>query len=106
MRDRRHHPLLGLSTRAAGLAVLGLCWLCGDELWRLHGATIGVMTFLLALVTFLTASAGTAMAVLGSYLFAEVEVSRRWARQPAARDHPATATSAAEPRSDQRTQDR
>ncbi len=57
MRDRLHHPLMGVSVRVAGLAVLGLSWLCGHELWRLHGASVTVATFLLALMTFLTASA-------------------------------------------------
>lgn len=65
-----------------GLAVLGLSWLCGHELWHLHGSTVSVVTFLLALMTFLTASAGSAMLILGRYLLAEVEVSRRWARLP------------------------
>ena len=65
-----------------GVVVLGLSWLCGHELWHLHGSTVSVVTFLLALLTFLTASAGSALLILGRYLFAEIEVSRRWARLP------------------------
>jgi hypothetical protein len=75
---------MGISIRAMGLVVLGLSWLCGHELWRLHGSTVSFVTFLLALVAFLTASAGSAMLILGGYLFAEIEVSRRWARLPVA----------------------
>ncbi len=77
---------MGLAIRAAGLAVLGLSWLCGHELWRLHDSAVSVVMFLLALMTFLTASAGSAMLILGRYLFAEIEVSRRWARLPVAPD--------------------
>ena len=82
MRDRLRHPLTGSAIRMAGLVALGLSWLCGHELWRLHGPTVSAVTFLLALVTFLSASAGSAMLILGRYLLAEVEVSRRWARLP------------------------
>lgn len=106
MHNRLNHRLSGLSIRAAGLVTLGLSWLCGRELWHLHTREVTAVTFLLALMTFLAASAGSAMLVLGSYLFAEVEVSRRWARQPVTRNHPGLLTSAAEPRADQHTQDR
>jgi hypothetical protein len=63
------------------LAVLGLSWACGHELWLLHGERApGVAAFLLALLAFLTASIGSATLILGPHLFDKVEVSARWSR--------------------------
>jgi len=76
-----HHLLRGLSIRVLGLAVLGLSWTCGHALWLLHGErSPGAAAFLLALATFLSASTGAAMLIIGSHLFDKVEVSARWAR--------------------------
>ena len=78
---------MGVSIRAAGLATLGLSWICGHELWRLHSMDgTSALTFFLALVTFLAASAGSAMLIVGEHLFDEVEISQRWARRPVVHD--------------------
>jgi hypothetical protein len=62
------------------MILIGLCWLCGSELWRLHGRTdIDTLKFLLAMLTFFMASAGSAMLCVGAHLLDEVEVSQRWA---------------------------
>ena len=67
--------------------MLGLSWTCGHALWLLHGErSQGVVAFLLALVTFLSASIGSAMLIVGPHLFDKVEVSARWARLAVARD--------------------
>jgi len=87
MRGILHRLLRGLSIRMSGLAVLGLSWACGHGLWLLHGErSPGAVVFLLALVTFLSASAGGAMLILGPHLFDKVEVSERWARLTVDRD--------------------
>ena len=67
--------------------MLGLSWACGHGLWLLHGdRSPGAAAFLLALVTFLSASAGSATLILGPHLFDRVEVSARWARVTMDRD--------------------
>jgi hypothetical protein len=87
MRGVLHHLLRGLPIRMSGLAVLALCWTCGHGLWLLHGERApGIAAFLLALATFLSASTGSAMLILGPHLFDKVEVSVRWARLAGDRD--------------------
>jgi hypothetical protein len=87
MQGMSHRLLRGLSIRALGLAILGLSWMCGHALWLLHGAASpGVVAFLLALVTFLSASVGSATLILGPRLFDKVEVSARWSRMTARDD--------------------
>lgn len=87
MRGVLLHLLRGLSIRALGLAVLGLAWMCGHALWLLHGETSpGVAAFLLALATFMSGSIGSAMLIVGPFLFDKVEVSVRWSRMAAHRD--------------------
>ena len=82
-----HHLLRGLSIRVVGLAVLGLSRTSGHALWLLHGGrSPGVAAFLLALATFLCASIGSAMLIVGPHLFDKVEVSARWARLAVDRD--------------------
>jgi hypothetical protein len=81
-----HRLLRGLSIRACGLVLLGPGWGCGHALWLLHGQAPGVGAFLFALATFLTASFGTAMLIVGPHLFDKVEVSERWARMAVNRD--------------------
>lgn len=72
-----------MAIRTGGVAALGLAWFGGHELWRLHGTDpLGPLMFLLALITFLAASAGSAMLIVGPHLLDEVEISRRWARRP------------------------
>jgi hypothetical protein len=83
MSGRDHCPFSGISIRAGGLASLGLSWLCGRELWLLHSTNVlSFLMFLLALMTFLAASAGSAMLIVGPHLFDEVEVADRWRRLP------------------------
>ena len=82
MAGRDHHFLPGISIRAGGLVVLGFAWLCGRELWLLH--TVRDPTawmFLLALMTFLAASVGSTMLIVGPHLLDKVEVSGRWERR-------------------------
>jgi len=87
MRGKVHRLLRGLSIRVFGLAILGFVWVCEHALWRLRGeAAPGVEAFLLALATFLGASVGGAMLILGPHLFDKVEVSSRWARMAIDRD--------------------
>jgi hypothetical protein len=86
MRGALHHLLRGLSIRASGLAMLGLAWACGHALWLLRGDAPGVGAFLLALASFLTASFGSALLIVGPHLFDKVEVSERWARMAVRRD--------------------
>ena len=81
MRGLLHHPLRGFSIRAFGLAVLGLAWMCGHALWLLRGeASSGVAAFLLAMAAFMSGSIGSAMLIVGPFLFDKVEVSVRWSR--------------------------
>lgn len=90
MNGRDHHsllsPLLSIAMRAGGVAALGLAWLCGHELWRYHAERqISAAAFLLALATFLIATLGSAMLIVGPHLFDQVEVSGRWTRRTPAR---------------------
>lgn len=65
----------------AGLVVLGLAWLSGRELDLIGASHVGhepALAYLLALTTFLLASAGTAFAVMGPRLFHKVMVADRW----------------------------
>lgn len=81
MRGVLHTLSRGLSIRVLGLAVLGLSWTSGHALWLLHGErSPGVAAFMLALATFLSASIGNAMLIVGPHLFDKVAVSARWAR--------------------------
>ena len=76
-----------MAIRTGGAAVLGLAWLGGHELWRLHGANpSGALMFLLAFITFLAACSGSAILIVGHHLLDEVEISRRWARRPVIHD--------------------
>jgi len=65
----------------AGVIVLGFAWLSGDELDMIgagHAGHAPALAYLLALLTFLLASAGTAFAVMGPRLFRKVVVADRW----------------------------
>lgn len=65
----------------AGVIVLGLAWLSGYELdWvgAGHAGHEPALAYPLALLTFLLASAGTALAVMGPRLFRRVVVADRW----------------------------
>jgi hypothetical protein len=65
----------------AGMIVLGLAWLSGDELDGIGAGHVGhepALAYLLALVTFLLASIGVALGVMGPHLFRKVLVADRW----------------------------
>jgi hypothetical protein len=67
--------------RGAGLALLGLAWISGHALVAIAAGHAGhepPWAYLLALATFLPASAGTAFAVMGPRLFRKVIVADRW----------------------------
>ena len=66
--------------------MLGLAWVCGHALWSLRGGAPGAGAFLFALTSFLTASFGSALLIVGPHLFDKVEVSERWARMAVGRD--------------------
>jgi len=84
MRGALHHLLRGVSIRASGLAMLGLAWVSGHALWLLRGEAPGAAAFLFALASFLTASFGSALLIVGPHLLDKVEVSERWARMAVA----------------------
>lgn len=65
----------------AGMIVLGLAWACGRALAAIgwgHAGHEPALAYLLALLTFLMASAGTAFTVMGPRLFRKVVVADRW----------------------------
>ena len=74
-------PWAGPTIRIAGLAALGIAVEAARLL--LHSAGVppadqSAMDYLLALIAFVLASAGSAMLFVGAHLFDEVEVSLRW----------------------------
>ncbi|WP_454883958.1 hypothetical protein [Sphingomonas oryzagri] len=65
----------------AGLAVLALAWFAGHILAAIGIAHAGhepAIAYLLALLTFLLASAGVALTAMGPRLFRRVVVANRW----------------------------
>jgi len=65
----------------AGLILLGLAWAGGHDLVSVAAGHAGhepALAYLLALATFLPASAGTAFATMGPRLFRKVVVADRW----------------------------
>lgn len=75
-----------IGLRAAGAALLGIGWLLALRLHHM-AQTIGPrdansLMILLSAVTFLCASAGSALLFLGAGLWESVEVSARWKRVP------------------------
>jgi hypothetical protein len=73
-----------LGLRALGLLFCGIAYTAISRLCALHisDQTIGALTYFLALIGFLGASAGSALVMLGHHLFDEIEVSERWRRRP------------------------
>ena len=74
----------GLALRVAGAALLSgsaivLSYLF-DRFGGARGAP-GAFELLLALIGFASASAGSAMLLLGAHLFDEIEISARWAHR-------------------------
>jgi hypothetical protein len=69
--------------RLAGVALLALAWAVGEALHRraLAGPVNGdVLAYLLAALTFVCATAGAALAVMGSHIFDQIEIAARWGR--------------------------
>jgi hypothetical protein len=74
-------PVRSLALHGAGVAVLGLAWISGRALEAIgfgHAGHEPASVYLLALVTFLLASSGTALATMGPRLFRKVVVADRW----------------------------
>ena len=75
-----------IGLRAAGAALLGIGWLFALRLHHMAQATTprdaSSLTILLSAVTFLCASAGSALLFVGAGLWESVEVSARWKRVP------------------------
>lgn len=72
--------------RAGGVALLGICWLLALRLHHM-AQTIGPrdassLMIILSAMTFLCASAGSALLFVGAGLWETVEVSARWKRVP------------------------
>lgn len=66
---------------ATGLILLGFAWAGGHDLVAVAAGHAGhepPLAYLLALATFLLASAGTAFAAMGPRLFRKVIVADRW----------------------------
>ena len=64
-----------------GVALSAVWWLYA----RVHAESSGpatLLNFLLGLVTFVGASCGSALLLLGTHIFDEVEVSERWRPRP------------------------
>ena len=78
---RHTTPAADWLIRVAGLALLALAALCGHRLVTLgigHAEHEPVLAYGLALVTFLSASAGAALTALGQRLTGRVIVAERW----------------------------
>ncbi|MEI9927765.1 MAG: hypothetical protein WDN44_08755 [Sphingomonas sp.] len=71
----------GIAIRAGGLALLALAWLSGRALWVWHAHPASPATLLFALATFVAATTGAAMLVLGPHLLDTVELSENWRRR-------------------------
>ena len=73
-----------LGLRISGLLFWAISYLAISRLVALRlpppEQAIGGIAFILTAVGFLSASAGTAMVVLGRHLFDQVEISARWRR--------------------------
>jgi hypothetical protein len=79
--DRITDPARSLLLHGAGLGLLGLAWISGRSLAAIgltHGGHEPASVYALALITFLLASAGTALAAMGPRLFRKVMVADRW----------------------------
>ena len=68
-----------LSVRASGILSLAIAVTAVHTLARLHPAA-GPLAFLLAIIGFLCASAGTTLVVVGGHIHDPVRISARWRR--------------------------
>ncbi len=77
----------GFLLRLAGVALLCVAALIARHLFAVAdpAAKTAPLVYLLALIGMTSASAGSAMAVLGRHLFDQVELSERWTIHNAAR---------------------
>lgn len=75
-----------LGLRASGLLLCGIAYTAVSRLSAMHISpqTAGVFAYAFAAIGFLTASAGSALVLVGRHLFDEIEVSERW--RPRSRD--------------------
>lgn len=80
--DWHERPLAKILLRLAGAALLGLAWWFGSTLLRRYGGKLQhpPLEYLLALVAFVCASAGSALTLMGHHLFDKIQVTARWAR--------------------------
>jgi hypothetical protein len=70
---------IDLSFRATGVLSLAITVTAIHTLARLHPQT-GPLAFLLAMIGFLSASAGTMLVVVGGHIHDPVRISARWRR--------------------------
>lgn len=78
---RSDSRILRPAAHLAGFAVLAIAWASGHALVAAgagHARHEPARVYLLALSTFLLASAGVALAAMGQRLFAKVTISRLW----------------------------
>jgi apolipoprotein N-acyltransferase len=79
-------PRWNVGLRLLGVVLIGLA--AGSVWWlymRVHAEGAGpvaLFNFLLGLVAFVGASSGSALLLLGTHIFDEVEVSERWRIRP------------------------
>jgi hypothetical protein len=69
--------------RLAGVALLALAWAMAEALRRraLAGPVTGdAPAYLLAALSFVGASAGAALVLMGGHLFDKIEIAARWGR--------------------------
>lgn len=78
--------------RLLGLLACGVGYLALSRLFSMRQAAhdVSLLTFSLAALGFLSASAGGALTWLGHHLFDEIEVSSRWRRRSPAQAFPAS----------------
>lgn len=77
-----------IALRALGLALCGVAYAAITHLIAARPPapprSAGFVDYSLATIGFLTASAGTALALLGRHLFDDIEISARWQNTPPA----------------------
>lgn len=86
MKKWHENRVADIGLRAGGAALLGIFWLLALRLHHMAQATTprdaNALMILLSAVTFLCASAGSALLFVGGGLWESVEVSARWKRVP------------------------
>ena len=71
---------VGLALRFAGLGLLAIGALVGRRLFAVADprGKLYAFSYLLALISIISVSAGSALALLGQHLFEQVELPSRW----------------------------